>query len=363
MIERFIAIGVSATLIVGAPLREKILRVPKGLVIIVADVTWNENASDDANAQLQSDSLSSILAIARPDAVVIALPWPNYGYGLQKAIAKADIPCLTVVHLAPRVFYERQSAVTEEGNSQIPARLQWWAAVSKPIARRIEILHRLPRGSVAVIHNGVALPVQSREWRSHQRLNVRRDLGIPLRQQLVLIIGRLDHSKGIDLVPDIVNKLRCDNIAVVCAGEGPLAAVLTQPIQQVVGRTSFKLLGEIENVPEWMIAADVLLMPSRLEGCPLVFLEAASMGCPVVGTEAALEFLGKKASEIAHVVQTDDVIEMSNGIRMMLDTPEVSKSKVTSASGYVSIFTEERMIGSYIRMLRKMVAIRSRRRC
>ena len=48
-------------------------------------------------------------------------------------------------------------------------------------------------------------------------------------------------------------------------------------------------MGHVRDVADWSLAADALLLPSRLEGCPLVFLEAAARRCPVVATAAAVE--------------------------------------------------------------------------
>jgi glycosyltransferase involved in cell wall biosynthesis len=109
----------------------------------------------------------------------------------------------------------------------------------------------------------------------------------PLR---ALFLGRLDAQKGVDRLAAII------------------AATRGAPVQwRVVGRpvldeTPPDLGVEVEpptSEPAALDAlyawADVLVLPSRFEGVPLVVLEAQRMGCAVLATDA-----GEAAEVVAH---------------------------------------------------------------
>lgn len=99
----------------------------------------------------------------------------------------------------------------------------------------------------------------------------------PLR---VLFLGRLDAQKGIDRLAAIMAATPGPGVAwrvvgrdVLGDGARPLLAVTVEPpVQDPAG---------LDALYAW---ADLLVLPSRFEGVPLVILEAQRMGCAVVAT-------------------------------------------------------------------------------
>ena len=113
-----------------------------------------------------------------------------------------------------------------------------------------------------------------------------------------LFMGRLSHEKGADLLGLVQAELeRGSNSArLVVAGAGPLGS-------GVSAMADVRLLGERSDPETVLQAADVLLMPSRQEGLPMVALEAAALGVPVVGFAVG----GLADSRLAEAVPTEDV--------------------------------------------------------
>ena len=62
----------------------------------------------------------------------------------------------------------------------------------------------------------------------------------------------------------------------VVLGDGPLASRLVVP-------SNARMLGAVQDPAGLLAGLDVLVLPSRREGCPLVALEAFAAGVPVVG--------------------------------------------------------------------------------
>ncbi|HSD39958.1 MAG TPA: glycosyltransferase family 4 protein [Rhodocyclaceae bacterium] len=104
----------------------------------------------------------------------------------------------------------------------------------------------------------------------------------------VLVFGRLDaHQKGLDMLmayleghPELIGKL-----VVSVIGDGPYQSTL-----EILRERSPALAQLVRHAPwantlDTLTSHDVLLMPSRFEGVPLVMLEAMALGLPVVASD------------------------------------------------------------------------------
>jgi len=110
---------------------------------------------------------------------------------------------------------------------------------------------------------------------------VRARLGVPGNRPLVLAVARLDRQKALDtLIRAAAGWQRPGDPVVVVAGDGPLRARLESLAQQL--RAPVTLLGERDDVPQLLAAADVFALPSHWEGWPLALAEALHAGLPAV---------------------------------------------------------------------------------
>jgi glycosyltransferase involved in cell wall biosynthesis len=109
------------------------------------------------------------------------------------------------------------------------------------------------------------------------RDRVRRRLALKPGERCYLFCGRLSPEKGADLIGVIQSELlRRSAAAVLCvAGSGPLSP-------GIEAMAEVRLLGQRDDAPSLLRAADVVLMPSRSEALPMVALEAAAVGTPLV---------------------------------------------------------------------------------
>jgi glycosyltransferase involved in cell wall biosynthesis len=134
------------------------------------------------------------------------------------------------------------------------------------------------------ILNGCDLSV----FRVKDRLEARRRLQIDPASEAVGYIGRMDVKKGLLELVDAAVSLHSKrpNLHVYMVGEGPDRPAIEGAIQTGnAGSYIHALPGcASDDVAVWMAAADLITLPSYMEGCPNVVLEALACGRPVVAT-------------------------------------------------------------------------------
>jgi glycosyltransferase involved in cell wall biosynthesis len=350
-----VAQGVDLRLAIEAPQIPALARMlGPGLAarLVAAPIGWDREAAPEANIARQAEATAALLATLRPEAAILPLPWPTHGLGVQAALAAAGLPSLAIAHLAPR----EPEPATEAAVRALPqggGGGALWAAVSAPVAARVAACFGLPPGAVAVVPNGIAVPgfdpVRAREARAARRLR----LGLAPAAPLLVFAGRLEPNKGADLLPDIAG--RAGGATVAALGDGPLDEVLAEAEAARPGGP-LRLLGRVTDVPEWLLAADALVLPSRLEGCPLVFLEAAANRCPVVATAAALEAFGDAAHAMAALVPDANAAALAERAAAALAEPEATRRRVEAAWLHAATADQGAMLRRYAGLLRAALA-------
>ena len=120
------------------------------------------------------------------------------------------------------------------------------------------------------------------------RLEARMKLRIDPAVETVVYMGRMDVNKGLRELVDAAASLHPErpHLQIYLVGEGPDSLHIESAIQ------AHNALGYIHALPGcspgevalWMTAADLVTLPSYMEGCPNVVLEALACGRPVVAT-------------------------------------------------------------------------------
>jgi glycosyltransferase involved in cell wall biosynthesis len=100
------------------------------------------------------------------------------------------------------------------------------------------------------------------------------------------VVARLRPEKGVDVflaAASIVAK-RLPNTDFVVVGDGPQRGALCRLATDLLGHERIRFLGARPDGPRLLAGFDVLVVPSRHEGTPLVVLEAFASGVPIVAT-------------------------------------------------------------------------------
>ena len=104
-------------------------------------------------------------------------------------------------------------------------------------------------------------------------------------RQVVLAAGRLARQKGFDVLLEALIGLRGRGLApvLVLAGDGPMAGQLASLTRQA--DLPVRFLRQRTDIPALLGVADVVAVPSRWEGQPLIVQEALRAGRPIVASK------------------------------------------------------------------------------
>lgn len=115
----------------------------------------------------------------------------------------------------------------------------------------------------------------------------RAKFGLPKDSFVLTYAGRLSFEKGPMEFLNLISEVRKgSDVVALMAGSGPMEDKVDERIQELG-------LGEVvhrqknlmrDETPALYAATDMLVITSKIEGLPLVMLEALSMGCPVAST-------------------------------------------------------------------------------
>lgn len=158
--------------------------------------------------------------------------------------------------------------------------------------------------------------------------NIRKQLSLREEERVALFVGRMIPAKGPDLLIKALLEYRKKAVAPLRAlfvGDGPLRDPLKHKVARSTSPVRVNFLGNRSDVPLLLNLADVLVLPSRWEGLPMVLLEAIAAQTPVLATRVGGIPEVLVHGESGWLVPPEDPFALSEGLRHLLTYPELSK--------------------------------------
>ena|SRR2546426_220387 len=135
------------------------------------------------------------------------------------------------------------------------------------------------------------------------RTEAKRQFGLPPNKPVILFLGRLHATKGIERLISAfayVKRVLPESVLVIAGpNEGRLADLLKH--SKSMNLTDIMFPGPLDTNLKWLAlrSADVFCLPSRSEGFPRVLLEAMIVGTPVVlSNQVKIQFLAEEAAAV-----------------------------------------------------------------
>lgn len=207
-----------------------------------------------------------------------------------------------------------------------------------------------PKKSCHVVHGGTYIEKAPTKELIEK---TRKLLTIPDDKITLLSVGHLGHIKGHqDTITALAAIIQTTpNVHLYIAGDGSSEekqTLMTQ-IANLKLHNSITLLGQINNVKEWLCACDIFVQPSIEEAFGLVFIEAGAQAKPVIATNVG----GIKEiitdNETGYLVNPSSPGQLSNALKTLITDP--SKQRDFGVQGYMRIkkqFSIDNMTEKYI---------------
>ena len=280
---------------------------------------------------------------------------------------------LPIVHMSHTLGYPKNAA----------AQLPW----EQEPRRRLQVERKVLQGSDALVAESpaskqhmvwhydvdpadvVVIPcgVDMARFQPQDKRRVRADLSLPPTAPILLSVGRLQPSKGIDTLLQAAADIRHDypDVRVLVVGGG----LDDQDERETAELNRLQALGHRlkltnvqyikaqpqEKLAQYYAAADVFVMPSHYESFGMVALEAMACGTPVVASE-----VGGLASTITHddsglLVPSGDWRAFAQAISRLLASPQLQSAMRQAGPERARAFAWPLIVENNVRLYRRLI--------
>ena len=188
--------------------------------------------------------------------------------------------------------------------------------------------------------------------------------GLPIEGQgrfLVSFFGRLSEEKAPDVFVEIARRLKDHTEIYFCmTGEGPARPAVLKLIERYKLQRKIYAPGFVDNFRTLMELSDVIVVPSRIDGMPLVVLEAQALGKPVVASAVGSVPEMIQDNESGFLCEPGDVSAFCQRILELFQSPEKRAAMGAAAQQAVRQRHDvDTMINAYLEVFQNIHQLRS----
>lgn len=233
-----------------------------------------------------------------------------------------------------------------------------YIAISEEIEKNIlDIVSK--KAQVFRIPNGVNTS-KFQPLRQDLKKKQREKLGLP-DDILILFVGSINKRKGVIDLLNAMENLSFQNVKCSLVMCGPITDNIgfnkrIQEINKIDRGVIIDYRGSVNNVDEYMKAADIFVLPSYSEGLPNVLLEAGASGLALVATD-----IGGNRDIIKHkynglLVEVGDSVKLSSAIQIAVKNRQLRLEMGKRARNNIeNNFSLEYIASRYIHLYRNIL--------
>ena len=152
---------------------------------------------------------------------------------------------------------------------------------------RDNVLHNypLPPQQIGVAYPGVDLDEVDQALASTKRDALRKEYGIAPDELTLLFVGTEFKRKGLDALLNGFSQVKAQNITLLIAGDSDIKGY-QQKAEQLGIANKVTFLGKVAAIYPLYILADIFILPTLSDPCPIAPLEAMTCGTPTIMSSA-----------------------------------------------------------------------------
>lgn len=222
--------------------------------------------------------------------------------------------------------------------------------------KRLAMQYRLLREDrIAVIPNGIRPDLFDV---TVDRAAYRRELGLPAEARVIGTVAALTPQKGVEYLIRAAAAVRRERpeVHLLIAGDGPLRPELQRLARPLGALDGIHLLGQRDDIPQFLAALDLFVLPSLWEGSPYALLEAGAAGAPVIATAIPGNIDLVEHERTGLLVQPADHLDLTVTLFRALEDPRMPQMAARLRDLVRREYTLERMLEGHVRLYEALVA-------
>jgi teichuronic acid biosynthesis glycosyltransferase TuaC len=258
-----------------------------------------------------------------------------HGRAAAALAARFGVPA--VLSLGESSFRRYALAYSVREMAEAFARFRAIVANSPVLEEQLVQRYGVPKERITVLPNGV----DEERFKPRDRAESRRRLGLPAERPILAFVGHWNERKGPLRVLEAIR------------GRPDLGAVfLGRGLQRPSGAQVLHA-GAVphEDVPVWLSAADLFVLPTLDEGCSNALLEALACGLPIVTSDRPFNRAVVDES-VARLVEPRDTEALGAAIAGLVDRPDERARLAAAALAPPRAFSLERRAARIHALLR-----------
>jgi glycosyltransferase involved in cell wall biosynthesis len=195
-------------------------------------------------------------------------------------------------------------------NNQVVADLKAWGVLPERIV---------------LIPNGVEIPSPTGP---QVRSDCRRRLHLPTDRSLILGVGNLRPEKNQAALIAAVQRIgrHCRKAALILLGDGPMRSALEAQARADDPGAQIIFPGRVNNVLDYLYAADLFVLPSLVEGLSNALIEAMAVGLPCAASDIPGNRMLIQNGINGLLFDPQDVEELTETVSSLLAAPQWAAS-------------------------------------
>ncbi|HEY5497558.1 MAG TPA: glycosyltransferase family 4 protein, partial [Syntrophales bacterium] len=225
--------------------------------------------------------------------------------------------------------------------------------VSSVLAQAMIQGHGIPQEKVVKIYNGIETDYYKPHDQEEGRRRVRQEYSVKDSEILIGSLGRLVWQKGfeyfIHAMPILIRDIPEAKFFIV--GEGPLRQELERQARSLGIQDRLVFTGHRSDIRDIMAAMYVVVIPSLLEGFPMITLEAMAMEKPIVTT--AIDGIMEQITDGREglLIAPKSPPALAQAVKRLVDDPDYARSLgINAREKVVRDFSVRKMIAETIKV-------------